>query len=64
MSQNRLFKTICPECEYPFKIESPEVNEVVCCDDCGLNMLITAVDVQKGAVQLQLTENEADDWGQ
>ena len=64
MPQNQLFETVCPECEYPFKIESPEVNEIISCDDCGLNMSITAVDAQNQSIQLELTENDADDWGE
>ncbi len=54
----------CPECEWTFSIESPEHNEVVRCGDCNLSFVIKELDDQGQKVKLQLTETDADDWGQ
>ena len=64
MPENNVFETVCPECEYVFKLEDPEKDEVICCDDCGLNLLVRAVDAERRTVVLELTANQADDWGE
>jgi lysine biosynthesis protein LysW len=64
MSQHEIYEAVCPECEYLFKIESPEINELINCDDCGLKMSIIGFDPQNKSVQLEMTQIEADDWGE
>jgi lysine biosynthesis protein LysW len=54
----------CPECEWEFKIESPDRNEVVRCGDCNLSLIVRNLDEQDKKVTLELTETDADDWGQ
>lgn len=54
----------CPECEWAFNIESPVQNEVVRCGDCNLSLVVKALDEQGKKAQLELTETDADDWGQ
>ncbi len=58
------FAASCPECEWGFGVESPTVGEVVVCPDCNLNLIITALNAEKLSIFLELTEANADDWGQ
>ncbi len=58
------FKAICPECEFEFNIEDPELDEVITCGDCSLNLQITKIDTKDKKVQFELTETDADDWGE
>lgn len=64
IDDTNVYSAQCPECEWTFQIESPERNEVVRCGDCNLSLVIKALDEQKKALQLELTETDADDWGQ
>lgn len=59
-----VFKAVCTECEWEFEFESPEVNEIVVCQDCKLNLLVVEANENTKSVKLELTETEADDWGQ
>ncbi|MEM9866053.1 MAG: lysine biosynthesis protein LysW [Bacteroidota bacterium] len=58
------FKAVCPECEYEFYIDDPEVNEIIVCPDCKLNLMIMSVNTVNKTVELELTETYADDWGE
>jgi lysine biosynthesis protein LysW len=60
----QLYTAECPECEWAFDIESPEQNEVVRCGDCNLSLIVKELDEQEKKVRLELTETDADDWGQ
>lgn len=57
-------KAICPECEWEFKIDEPEENEILACPDCSLNLKVRTIDAANDMVVLELTETAADDWGQ
>jgi DNA-directed RNA polymerase subunit RPC12/RpoP len=63
-SDTQVYKATCPECEWTFNIECPEQNEVVRCGDCNLSLVIKKVEEGVRKVQLELTETDADDWGQ
>lgn len=55
---------VCPECEYEFPTEAPLVGEVFPCLDCGLNLKVVGVDAGHERAAVELTESDADDWGQ
>jgi lysine biosynthesis protein LysW len=63
-SARRTFAAQCPECEWNFEIEDPQEGEVVQCADCNLNFLVKGMDPAAGRVHLELTETDADDWGE
>lgn len=58
------YSSLCPECEWAFEIEGPQVGEVVVCPDCNLNLLVITVDATTHKASLKLTEATTDDWGQ
>lgn len=63
-TSSKTIKAICPECEWEFEVEEPEVNEVFICEDCGLNLKVTEIDLVHHRLALKLTETDADDWGE
>jgi lysine biosynthesis protein LysW len=64
MADGELYDAVCPECDFAFQVEDPAKGEVVACADCGLNLMVTAVDPDTRRVGLELTANKTDDWGQ
>ena len=64
MTPTELYDATCPECDFPFKAEDPTKGEVLACADCGLNFLVTSLDPVQKRVSLELTETNADDWGE
>ncbi len=58
------YAAICPECEWKFNMEAPENNEIIVCQDCKLNLIVVDVAESENTITLQLTETDADDWGQ
>lgn len=58
------YSAVCPECEYEFFIDDPEIDEIIVCPDCKLSLIIKSVDTERMTVELELTENVADDWGE
>lgn len=62
MSKN--FDVKCSECEYQFKIDTPEIGEVISCPDCGLNLKIQELSESENIAILVLTENDSMDWGE
>ena len=52
---------ICTECEAEITLEEgTEVNEIIVCPDCGVDLEVTALD--PAAVELAPMEEE--DWGE
>jgi len=60
--KQRICEVECPECEFQFSVEKPMVGEVLACPDCQLNLLVTAT--LGTQVEVELTETDAEDWGQ
>lgn len=60
--ENKINYVICTECEYQFKIEKPEIGEIITCYECGLNLKIIAID--NDSVKVELTDTEEEDWGE
>ncbi len=60
--KERVCQIECPECEFEFSVEAPMTGEVLSCPDCQLNLLITGV--AAGSVTVELTETDAEDWGE
>jgi len=56
------FKIECPECEFTFAADDPVKGEVLPCPDCQLNLLVTKV--ASGVVEVELTDTDAEDWGE
>jgi alpha-aminoadipate carrier protein LysW len=54
----------CPECEYAFRIEDPQVGEVIVCGDCSLNLKVKEVDKAARTAVLELTKTRGEDWGE
>ena len=52
----------CPECGNNFSTNDPEIGELLVCTDCGLNLLVKEL-VNNEAI-VELTETDAEDWGQ
>lgn len=52
----------CPECGNQFVTKEPEIGELLVCSDCGLNLMVKALEGNKAIVEL--TETDAEDWGQ
>ena len=54
--------TTCPECEAEITLTAgAEVNEIIVCPDCGVDLEVTAVEPALG---LALAPQEAEDWGE
>jgi alpha-aminoadipate/glutamate carrier protein LysW len=54
-------KTTCPECEAEITLAAnAEVNEIIVCPDCGVDLEITSLD----PVTLELAPMEEEDWGE
>ncbi len=60
--KERICTIECPECEFDFSLEAPSKGEVIACPDCQLNLLVTGVTGE--TVDVELTETDAEDWGQ
>ncbi len=52
----------CPECGNKFIANDPEVGELLVCDDCGLNLIVKSLEKDQAIVEL--TETDAEDWGE
>lgn len=52
----------CTECGEKFEVVDPEVGEIIVCMECGLNLKVISVEEDK--VKVELTDTDADDWGE
>ena len=53
--------TTCPECAAEIALAADtEVNELLVCPDCGVDVEVTSLD----PVQLELAPMEEEDWGE
>ncbi|WP_456409547.1 lysine biosynthesis protein LysW [Oceanithermus sp.] len=50
----------CPECGATLTLESPELGELLICDDCGAELEVVSVEPLK----VELAPEEAEDWGE
>jgi lysine biosynthesis protein LysW len=59
-----IYKIKCPECEWEFRVEDPQINEIIACPDCKLNLKVVDIEESGRKIISEMTETEADDWGQ
>lgn len=59
-----IYLSRCPECDFDLRVEDPVPDEVLVCEDCGLNLAVVAVDAAAATLELRLTETRAEDWGE
>ena len=51
----------CPECAADITLEeSTEVNEIIVCPDCGVDLEVTSLD----PAEVELAPMEEEDWGE
>lgn len=51
----------CPECAADIALdEGTEVNEIIVCPDCGVDLEVTSLD----PVEVELAPMEEEDWGE
>jgi alpha-aminoadipate carrier protein LysW len=51
----------CPECAAEITLEeSVEVNEIIVCPDCGVDLEVTSLD----PAEVELAPMEEEDWGE
>jgi alpha-aminoadipate/glutamate carrier protein LysW len=53
--------TLCPECDAGITLETgTEVNEIIVCPDCGVDLEVLSLDPAQVALALM----EQEDWGE
>lgn len=59
-----IYRSRCPECDFDLQVEDPARDEVLVCEDCGLNLAVVALDPVAATLELRLSETRAEDWGE
>ena len=56
-----VYQFTCPECDAEFELGADtEVNEIVVCPDCAVDLEVTSLD----PATVELAPMEAEDWGE